>query len=138
MHDPMTVAFEIRRPWKDRKQSDERFTFYPPIITVWHVDPERGGDDDSCDWFNRGGAPRRLHPRWHFWHWKIQVHPIQNLKRWLFSRCERCGKGFTWGYCPISNQWDGDGPRWFRGERRIFHHECHSAAQKTIVAPDRN
>jgi hypothetical protein len=34
MHDPMTVAFQL-----------------PFGITIWHVDPERGGDDDSCDWF---------------------------------------------------------------------------------------
>lgn len=24
------------------------------------------------------------YPRWHFWHWKFQVHPYQKFKRWLF------------------------------------------------------
>lgn len=44
MHDPMTVAFELRYPWKRGKFPD-------PFITIWHVDPEVGGDDDSCDWW---------------------------------------------------------------------------------------
>ena len=118
MHDPMTVAFTIRRPWKDRRQSNERFAYYPPIVTIWHVDPERDGSDDSCDWFNRAGRRWRWHPRWHFWHWKLQVHPVQELKRWLFSRCAGCGKRFPWNYSPITNTWDGDGPRWqLRGIR---------------------
>lgn len=44
MHDPMTVAFQIR--------------FLG--ITIWHVDPEKGGDDDSCDWH---GSRRQLNER---------------------------------------------------------------------------
>jgi hypothetical protein len=43
MHDPMTLAFEIRAPWK-------RGGYRPTLLAVWHVDPERGGDDDSCGW----------------------------------------------------------------------------------------
>jgi hypothetical protein len=46
------------------------------------------------------------------------------LKRWLFSRCAGCGKRFPWGYAPISASWESDGPRWFRGERSVYHHEC--------------
>ncbi len=45
MHDPMSVAHEIRRPWK----SDHGWR--RPILTIWHVDPEKDGSDDSCDWF---------------------------------------------------------------------------------------
>ena len=43
MHDPMTVAFEIKSPffWKKYRSS---------IITIWHVDPELDGSDDSCGW----------------------------------------------------------------------------------------
>jgi len=52
MHDPMTVAFDIRYPWKS-KNSDFRDNF----ITIWHVDPEKDGSDDSCGWFLR---PRHL------------------------------------------------------------------------------
>jgi hypothetical protein len=65
------------------------------------------------------------YPRWHVHHWQIQLPWLQALKRWLFSRCAGCGRRFTFGYCPVSNQWDSDGPRWFRGEKSIYHHECH-------------
>lgn len=65
MHDPNTVAFEIRRPWpmkrrgegrqrRDKKLHSRRFWFdgyLPPIVTIWHLDPEVGGDEDSCGWF---------------------------------------------------------------------------------------
>lgn len=47
MHDPMTVAHEIKWPKKDK------WGFRPPFITIWHVDPERDGTDDSCGWFVR-------------------------------------------------------------------------------------
>lgn len=77
----------------------------------------------------------RLHPRWHFWHWQIQVHPLQDFKRWAFSRCCRCGKRFTWGYAPTTNSWNSRGPRWFRGEPDVYHHECDRPAAE--VAPAR-
>ena len=45
MHDPMTLAFTIPNPLTLRKK-------YPSsLVEVWHVDPERHGNDDSCDWF---------------------------------------------------------------------------------------
>lgn len=159
MHDPMTLVYSCR------------------LFDVWHVDPEKDGSDDSCDWFNHGKAEDRAdptrqavyealwdmetlldnrphypdspehrafqplkaavraalappprpwwrHPRWHVWHWKIVVHPVLSFKRWLFSRCATCGKGFRWGYAPVSSSWDSPGPRWFRGERNVRHHEC--------------
>jgi len=39
-------------------------------------------------------------PRWHIWHWKIQIPIIQHVKRFLFSRCCHCGKGFKYGESP--------------------------------------
>lgn len=42
MHDPMTVAFEIKMPLTD-------YT----LMTIWHKDPEADGTDDSCGWFMR-------------------------------------------------------------------------------------
>jgi hypothetical protein len=159
MHDPMTVAFEFR----------------PLGLTIWHKDPERRGDDDSCDWFGRqsrklnereqavveamwdletllDNAPHfpdspehkrfqalkaavrkahaktgwRIPPRWHVWHWRIQIGFLLDLKRWLFSRCVRCGKRFPWGYCPCSG-WSGPGPRWFRNEH-AWHADCERPA----------
>jgi hypothetical protein len=64
------------------------------------------------------------HPRWHFWHWKINVAPIQTFKRWAWSRCCKCGGRFTWGYSPVTDQWNGKGPRWFAGEPHVYHSKC--------------
>jgi len=52
MHDPMTVAFEIRVPWyRTVKMGGEKtWRHRPSLITIWHVDPEVCGDDDSCGW----------------------------------------------------------------------------------------
>lgn len=47
MHDPMTVAHEIKWPFKDK------FGYRKSLITIWHVDPEKDGTDDSCGWFPR-------------------------------------------------------------------------------------
>jgi hypothetical protein len=48
MHDPMTVAFEVPRPWPERGFRGE--WRWPSLITIWHVDPETDGSDDSCGW----------------------------------------------------------------------------------------
>ena len=37
MYDPKTIAHEIK-------------LFGRYFITIWHVDPERNGTDDSCGW----------------------------------------------------------------------------------------
>lgn len=47
MHDPMTVAFEIKLPFRSEKNK------YKSLITIWHVDPKKDGTDDSCGWFIR-------------------------------------------------------------------------------------
>jgi hypothetical protein len=233
MHDPMTVAFEIRYPWPFPRErytivnlkgeKEERRGNRPQLLTIWHRDPERDGSDDSCGWcfprigrelrekihaeadseykmnalfdpegrptmdpvsllfavfqivawrfFGRSITSRDLpmilsltsnpignmqselsacisqeemrslfrivasnylrsrrpwwkHPKWHVWHWRLQVHPLQKLKRFLFSRCAVCGKRFRWGYAPVSHVWHGEGPRWFRREKGVMHHEC--------------
>jgi hypothetical protein len=68
--------------------------------------------------------PWYKHPRWHFWHWKIKIPPIQYLKRFLFSRCGTCGKGFKYGEAPTSSGRFTDGPQWFRSEKEIYHSGC--------------
>jgi hypothetical protein len=83
-------------------------------------------------WILRADRPWWRQPRWHVHHWKLQIHALQSLKRWLFSRCAKCGGRFPWGYAPVSGSWDSDGPRWFRGEPGVFHHECHGS----VVAAD--
>lgn len=53
MHDPMTVAHEIKWPISFRRNSISGEKYYDPLITIWHVDPEKDGTDDSCGWFIR-------------------------------------------------------------------------------------
>lgn len=45
----MTVAFEIRSPIK-RKSEHFPNGYRNSLITIWHVDPEADGSDDSCGW----------------------------------------------------------------------------------------
>ncbi len=47
MHDPTTLAFSIKWPWKGKH--DYRHS----IIDIWHCDPCKDGTDDSCGWFKR-------------------------------------------------------------------------------------
>lgn len=269
MHDPQTVAHEIKYPWwkhkpwpkKFRDSGDRRFSwrrmqnegvtagrdsfwengYRNTFVTIWHVDPEKDGSDDSCGWawpkltkaqreilrnaaWHEGSHPHFLccnekewdgtlteieslyrglallvdrvlglklswneicryaaqsthirdvvkagstfcfvagyhtnfkedrgedrrehfhrilcgvarsligskrpwwkHPKWHFWHWKIQCHPSQDLKRFLFTRCSKCGRRFKFGESVCTNSWYGKGPRWFRGEKDVYHHDC--------------
>ena len=48
MHDPYTVAFEIKSPFKEKNSNYRR-----SLITIWHKDPCKLGSDDSCGWFKR-------------------------------------------------------------------------------------
>jgi hypothetical protein len=175
MRDPLTVAWEVKGL---PRKSGLGGTWRPPVVTVWHRDPEKDGTDDSCDWWGRyrplspkekaivdatwklervlcnrpfypdhegyhrfkelqdairewRKRPRwRLHPRWHFWHWRIQVVPLQDLKRWAFSRCCVCGGRFKYGESPLSHSWSGTGPRWFRGEAKVLHGRCDNATKE--------
>lgn len=59
MHDPSTVAFEIRYPWRAYRnpRNDWERKYRASFITIWHEDPldftgKCGGrSDDSCGWF---------------------------------------------------------------------------------------
>jgi hypothetical protein len=138
MHDPLTVAFEIRRPWPETadwrtKQAARegirwrfgspfwviagRGLYFPPLITIWHRDPS-GYDDVTCR-----GTNWRLHVH----HWKLQIHPLQHLRRRLLTRCAWCGGRSVKGdrVC-VSDSWDGPRARWWQGERGLFHADCSS------------
>lgn len=260
MHDPMTVAHEIRYPWRAYSRAKARGEFERnyrhPFITIWHVDPETDGSDDSCGWFMRerhgkpevlerikkryaddwdrvfvsdesskfypvgyfkpDGTPRlsvqgivlnlfflaalehfggrekavrfmqrnmfelmwfaentvdslhnaiartfginehetkgdRIaffagvvygwilresrpwyrHPKWHVWHWRLQVHPWQKFRRWALTRCSVCGRPFAYGESPVTNNWNSPKPRLFRGEVGLMHSSC---AHHTVKA----
>lgn len=52
MHDPMTQAFVIPYGWKTEYfKNGTKWRYWKPLVTIWHVDPELHGSDDSCGWF---------------------------------------------------------------------------------------
>ena len=82
---------------------------------------EVDGPEKAADFFGvvhrcyaRHHRPWWRHPRWHVHHWRFQIHPLQQLRRVLFDRCDGCGRGFAWGYSPTSN-----------GHDKLWHNECY-------------
>lgn len=73
--------------------------------------------------FNR---PWYKHPRWHFWHWRFQIHPLQKLSRRLFTRCEECGKPFGWNESPVGT-WGGD---------KVWHSACFPSPTARVASCD--
>lgn len=73
----------------------------------------------SCiySWILREQRPWYRHPKWHIHHWRIQIHFLQKLKRWLFARCCKCQKGFKWNESVIGS-WSG---------KEIWHDRCESS-----------
>ncbi len=133
MHDPMAVAFSVRRSWpKIRKLNREyRTTFrgvfwrfagyelyWPSLITVWHVEPDGRDAGMVC----KPGTWRK-HPR----HWKVQVHPWQNFRRWAFTRCAWCaGKSRHGDQVNTGYGWEPN-PKpahWWQSERGLYHSDC--------------
>ncbi|MFM9542293.1 hypothetical protein [Streptomyces turgidiscabies] len=136
MHDPLTVAFEIRRPWpkhsvwrtEQAARTGERWKisrafwvlaghglYWPSLITVWHRDPS-GYDHITC---------RAKRWRLHIHHWKIQILPLQQLRRRLLTRCTWChGRSVKGDRVNISHQWGGSRGRWWQGERGLYHQDC--------------
>jgi hypothetical protein len=73
------------------------------------------------------------HPRFHIWHWRIQIHFILTMKRFLFSRCQKCGKKFSWGESVIGT-WSGRGPGWFRNAEKVWHMDCDRPAKPVVAS----
>ena len=147
----MVVAFEIRRPfpqktslgrrpegrfewkrhgawWKPGSWSPFMWAFgrawyWPALITVWHVEPDGRDAGEVCRQWEHGQKRRAW--RWHVWHWRLQVGPLQKARRWVFERCELCGRRYPYSYSPISHQWDRrrDG-HWWNITAGAYHHEC--------------
>lgn len=159
MHDPMVVAFAIRRPWPKRSRPDPkpgqarwewrrhgpwwtpsswspfltafgRRWYFPGVVTVWHVEPNGHDSGDICKhrdrWQDDDGkwhSKTRHGWKWHVHHWRIQVSPLQRIRKRLFDRCAECGRK---GSPNISHQWDGPGVGWrkWRSRQGIYHQEC--------------
>jgi hypothetical protein len=136
MHDPHTVAFEIRRPWPKldtwkTRNADRTSTrweiggafwvvagrglYWPSLITIWHHDPS-DYDDTTC---------RGQRWQWHIHHWRIQIRPLQELRRRLLTRCTWChGRHRKGDWVNVSHSWDGLPARWWQGERGLYHRDC--------------
>jgi len=111
--------------WKPLRIAGRSWRWWP-LGTIWHNEP-RGRD--ALTVCGRDAEGRRKSGRgwaWHVHHWSFQWFFGQKLRRSLFERCKECGRGFPWGYAPVSHQWDGPRSRWFRIHRQSYHHECSS------------
>jgi hypothetical protein len=122
--------------------------YFPPLVTVWHVDPDKGGDDDSCrravrtrqltahhdedklaDWW-WWLVFRKMH-WWHLHHWSVQVIPWGRLQRWRKERCPACGERFGWSESGIAPGFDMPAYHFKCAETRGFGMQ---AAEKEPVA----
>jgi hypothetical protein len=162
MHDPLVVAFEIRRPWPSRSTpifKGERWRFHgshwtiagrglywPSIVTVWHREPDGHDSGHVCKHYRRfqddGGEwqGKVLHGwRFHVHHWRLQFPPLQALRRRLLTRCAWCGGRSRKGdVVNVSHTWDGLKSKWWKGERGLFHSDCSSieVAHRACVCDD--
>lgn len=130
MHDPLVLAFSIRRPaltklrpsrfrrswrlwsgpWFRRLWRSVSVSF----VDVWHREP--AGRDALTVCSRRGGRWR-----WHIHHWHIRFWPAFNARKWALLRCDECGRGARWGYAWHSTTWE-------KGNRvrhwKVLHGEC--------------
>jgi hypothetical protein len=127
--------------WKTRSWSRfwrlaGRDYYWPALITIWHREPGGHDSGEICPQTRRAWneaerkweyrATRRW--RFHVRHWKIQVHPLQQLRRRLLTRCAWChGRQRKGDVVNISHSWDGPRGRGWYGEPGLFHHDCSSA-----------
>lgn len=68
---------------------------------------------------------------WVPWHYRLQVHALQHLRRWLFMRCAKCGKRFKWGESPCTPCWDNSHvPFWkfWHFPKEYYHSDCSGRA----------
>jgi hypothetical protein len=142
MHDPLVVAFQIRRPWPQKFHGALKGRHHwPTLITVWHREPGGHDSGEVCKHYRKvPGQPAKFLNGWrlHIWHWRIQVHPLQHLRRWALTRCAWCGGRSRKGdYVNTSHQWDGPRGRWWRGQPGLFHGDCSSVkrAHRLCLCP---
>src|SRR5688572_15749492 len=113
MHDPLVLAFSIRRPaplelWRTIRNPKRRWRHgsrlhrlwrdgSTTLLDVWHREP---GDRDSgevCKHYIRhqdddGKWHTTFKPgwKWHVHHWHLRFWPTFHLRRWLYTRCAEC------------------------------------------------
>lgn len=102
LFDGITRKFEIGCGEKhDKRRRDERVRSMAASIYGWILRSEQ-------KWWQ--------HPTWHIHHWRLQIHPLQRLKRFLFERCAVCGGRFkAFGNESVCGNWEGN---------KIWHDRC--------------
>lgn len=137
MHDPMTVAHEIRFPIpkvrpneyaKNRPQGPrwsaywylgDKELYFPPLVTIWHNEPGGADSLSVCKWGTNW--------QWHVKHWSFQVHPVQHWRRRIMTRCAGCGGRSTKkNSVNHSLEWDSDKVPWWYPEQNLYHPDCAS------------
>lgn len=153
MHDPMTVAFQIHRPWPQRTHDMQgwsrweihgshwrlagRTYYWPSLATVWHVEP--GGHDSGnvCKQYHTDSEGQtKILWTWklHVHHWKIKIHLLQVLRRRLLTRCAWCnGRSTKKAVVNHSNQWNDSRGKWWKGDPNLFHQDC-AVVERAAVA----
>lgn len=136
MHDPLVVAFEIPRPWPKRFKHlpdgarGGRRWYFPPIVTVWHREPNGQDAGTVCRHYRRGVCEDWVVLngwRFHIHHWKVQIPAFQLARRRLLTRCAWCGgRSRSGDSVNVSQSWDGQRSRWWQGEPGLFHSDCSS------------
>jgi len=93
MHDQRTLAFEIG-----------------DVLRIWHVDPEQGGDDDSCGWGWVHLTPREIE-----YATSLITDPHDNLRHWFAGVSELDAEGMIMRifrlHKTLSRRW-WQHPRW--------------------------
>lgn len=146
MHDPLVVAFHIPRPWPKRVNWPHRRWYFPAAITVWHVEPKGHDSGEVCRHYVKtqqadGSWRMKMLNGWrfHVHHWKLQVHPLQQLRRALLTRCAWCGGRSTKrDAVNFSHSWNGTRSPWWRGEIGLYHCDCSAvwSAHRSCVCED--
>lgn len=134
MHDPLTLAFSIRRPWPGVRRSHgsnpPRFRvglrafwnvgpyelYFPAVVSVWHHEPEGRDSGTVCRYDTRW--------QWHVHHWRVRFDSLQLLRRRLLTRCEWCGGPSRRGDMVNVSRGGRARSPWWKGERDLFHGDC--------------
>ena len=139
MHDPLVVAFEIKRPWPHRYKARTingreipASHYWPALVRVWHREPGGHDSGEICKHYHRyqdsdGKWQYKFHHGWklHLHHWHVQIPPLQHLRRRLLTRCAWCGGRSRKGDAVnVSHSWDGPRGHWWQGEPGLYHHDC--------------
>ncbi len=120
--------------------------YWPPMITVWHREPDGRDSGEVCKHYTRhqdaaGKWQTKIRHGWklHLHHWRLQLHPLQALRRWALTRCAWCnGRHRSSDPINVSSQWDAPRGRWWKGEAGLCHLDCSAIqrAHRTCTCPD--